>query len=93
MSILLTLKIFTLSFPRWNQMNNNLGFKQSVLNPLTPTSDQDRISLYNIYTPFSVQCSYTIDGNKKNISVNLGIISWSDAKLSQLTLLEVYGWQ
>ena len=65
MSILLTLKICTLSFPRWNQMNNYLGFKQSVLNPLTPTSDQDGISLYNIHTPFSVQCSYTIDENKK----------------------------
>ena len=46
-------------------MNNYLGFKQSVLNSLTPTSDQDGISLYNIHTPFSVQCSYTIDENKK----------------------------
>ena len=46
-------------------MNNNLESKQSVLNPVTPTSDQDRISMYNIHTPFSVQCSYPIDENKK----------------------------
>ena len=30
-------------------------------------------------------------GKKKNI--NLGIISWSNAKFSKLTLQELYGWQ
>ena len=31
------------------------------------------------------------DENQKNI--NLGIISWSNAKFSELTLEELYGWQ
>ena len=44
------------------------------LNPLTPMSDQDRISPYNINTTSSRQ----VMSIPKNL--NLGIISWSNAK-------------
>ena len=45
------------------------------LKPLTPRSDQDRISPYNI--------NQISDENKENI--NLGIISWSETQFSELT--------
>ena len=54
------------------------------LNPLTPMSDQDRISPYNINTVSSRQAM----GIKNNI--NLGIISWSSTKFSELTSQELY---
>ena len=50
------------------------------VNPLTPTSDQDRISPDKINT-ISTWC---VMGIGKNI--NLGIISWSNTKFSELTL-------
>ena len=50
------------------------------LNPLTPMSDQDRISPYNINT-ISARWVMRI---KKNI--NLGRISWSNPKFLELTL-------
>ena len=46
--------------------------------PFTPTSDQDRISPYNIYTISSRQVMRI----EKN--VNYGIISWSNTKFSEL---------
>ena len=49
------------------------------LNPFIPTSDQDRISPYNINTVSSRQVMRI----EKNI--NYGIISWSNAKFSELT--------
>ena len=58
--------------------------KTYALNPLTPTSDQDRISPYNINT---ISTRYVMR-IKKNI--NLGMISWSNTKLSELTLWEYY---
>ena len=51
-----------------------------LFNPLTPISDQDRISPYNINT-ISTRKVMKI---KKNI--NLGIISGSNTKFSVLTL-------
>ena len=48
--------------------------------PLTPISDQDRISPYSINTISSRQ----VVRIKKYI--NLGIISWSNTKFSELTL-------
>ena len=57
------------------------------VNPLTPTSDQDRISPDKINT-ISTRWVMRI---RKNI--NLGIISWSNTKFSELSLLELYGWQ
>ena len=51
----------------------------SQLNPFTPTSDQDRISPYNINTISSRQVMRI----EKNI--NYGIISWSNTKFSELT--------
>ena len=57
------------------------------LNPLTPMSDQDRISPYNINTISSRQVMRI----KKNI--NKGIISWSNTKFSKLTSQELYGRQ
>ena len=50
------------------------------INPLTPISDQDRISPYNINT-ISTRKVMRI---KKNI--NLGIIDWSITKFPDLTL-------
>ena len=49
------------------------------VNPFTPTSDQDRISPYNINTISSRQVMRI----EKN--VNHGIISWSNTKFSELT--------
>ena len=50
------------------------------VNPLTPTSDQDRISPDKINTI----STWWVMGIRKNI--NLGIISWSNTKFSELTL-------
>ena len=50
-------------------------------------SDQDRISPYNINTISSMQVMRI----KKNLSS--GIISWSNAKFSELTSQELYGRQ
>ena len=50
------------------------------LNTLTPMSEHDRISLYNINTISTRQVTRI----KKN--VNLGIIRRSNAKFSELTL-------
>ena len=49
------------------------------INPLTPMSDQDRISPYFIYTISYKQVMRI----KKNISY--GISYWSDTKFSKLT--------
>ena len=57
------------------------------LNPFTPTSDQDRISHYNINTISSRQVMRI----EKNI--NYGIISWSNTKFFELTSQEKYGRQ
>ena len=54
--------------------------RSKALNLLTPMSDQDRISPYNIDT-ISTRWVTRI---KKNI--NLGIISWSNTTFSELTL-------
>ena len=59
----------------------------TIINPLTPVSDQDRISPYS-GNPISTRYVMRI---KKNI--NLGIIGWSNAKFSELTLYKLYGWQ
>ena len=64
-------------------------FKSTVnidtdVNPLTPMSDQDKISPYNIDTISSRQVMRI----KKNI--NQGIISWSNTKFSKLTSQELY---
>ena len=53
-------------------------------NPLTPMTDQDRISRYNINT---ISTTWVMR-MKKNI--NSGIISWSNAKFSELTSWELY---
>ena len=54
--------------------------KSTYVNLLTPINDQNRISLYNINT-ISTRWVMRI---KKNI--NLGMISWSNTKFSELTL-------
>ena len=59
----------------------------STLNPSTPTSDQDRISLYNINTISSRQVMRI----KKDISY--GIKSWSNTKFCKPTSQELYGRQ
>ena len=55
----------------------------NLVNPLTPIIDQDRISPYNI-NKISARYGMSI---KKNI--NLGVISWSNTKFSELTLWEL----
>ena len=55
--------------------------------PLTPISDQDRISPYSINTVSSRQVMRI----KKNI--NKGNIGWSNTKFSKLTSRELYGRQ
>ena len=54
------------------------------VNSLTPMSDQDRISPYNIDT---ISCRQVMR-IKKNI--NQGIIGWSKTKFSRVTLQELY---
>ena len=53
---------------------------QVTVNPLTPTSGQNRISPYNVNTT-STRWVMRI---KKNIT--FGIIGWSNVKFSKLTL-------
>ena len=48
-------------------------------------SDQDRI--------FSLQYQYNINQISDEKNINLGIISWSNTKFSELTLYELYGWR
>ena len=50
-------------------------------------SDQDRISPYNIYTISTRQVM------RRKTNINVGIISWSNTKFSELTLKELYSWQ
>ena len=53
---------------------------KQLINPLTPMTDQDRISPYNINT---ISTRYEMR-MKKN--TNLGIIRWSNTKFSELAL-------
>ena len=48
--------------------------------PLTPMSDQDRIS------PYSINTISTRQVIKIQKDINLGIVSWSNTKFSELTL-------
>ena len=57
------------------------------LYPLTPVSDQDRISPYYIY---AISCRQVVR-IKKNI--NYGITDWSDTKFFKLTQWESFGRQ
>ena len=69
-------------------INQEISFDQTLIlriNPFTPTSDQDRISPYNIDTISSRQVMRI----EKNI--NYGIISWSNTIFSELTSWELYG--
>ena len=61
--------------------------KDMLFNLLSPMSDQDRISPYNVITISSRQVMRI----KKNI--DKGIISWSNTKFSKLTSQELYGRQ
>ena len=70
--------------------NLNVWFKSNIVrrnkilvtvNPLTPASDQDRISPYNI--------NQISDENKEKYQFQ---DSWSNTKLSELTLWELYSW-
>ena len=61
--------------------------KVKPLNPLTPVSDQNRISPYYIYT---ISCRKAMR-IKKNI--NYEITNWSDTKFSKLTQWESFGRQ
>ena len=54
----------------------------SVINPLTPVNDEDRISPYNI--------NQISDENKEKYQ--FVDYYWSDTKFSVLTLKELYGW-
>ena len=56
------------------------------LDPLTPMSDQDRISPYNINTISSRQMMRKKEKNR-------GTISRSNTKFSKLTSQELYGGQ
>ena len=55
--------------------------------PLSSVSDQDRFSLYYVYT---VSCGQVLR-IKKNI--NSGITNWSDTKFSKLKQWELFGRQ
>ena len=66
----------------WLNLNS-----QITINPLTLMSDQDRISPYNIKT------ISTREVMRIQKTMNLGLISWSSTKFSELTLSELYGWQ
>ena len=58
-------------------------FTQTELNPITPMSDQDRILPDNIVT-ISTRSVVRIKEN-----INLGIISWSNTKFSELILYKL----
>ena len=66
---------------------NGTKKKDMLFNLLSPMSDQDRISPYNVITISSRQVMRI----KKNI--DKGIISWSKTKFSKLTSQELYGGQ
>ena len=66
---------------------NGTKKKDMLFNLLSPMSDQDRISPYNVITISSRQVMRI----KKNI--DKGIISWSNTKFSKLTSQELYGRQ
>ena len=59
-----------------------VGDKLNYVNPLTHMSDQDRIYPHNIN---SISTRWVIRTKK---IINLGIISWSNTKFSELTLQE-----
>ena len=59
--------------------------KLVTINPFTPMSDEDRISPNSINTISSRQVV------RKKKYINLGIISRSNAKFSELTSKELYG--
>ena len=61
--------------------------KKMLFNLLSPMSDQDRISPYNIITISRRQVMRI-----KKI-IDKGIISWSNTKFSKLTSQELYGRQ
>ena len=58
-----------------------------VINPLSPVSDQDRISPYYIYTK---SCRQVMRIEK---NINYGITHWSDTKFSKLAYWESFGRQ
>ena len=62
-------------YVKWNFVMN--------VNPLTTMSDQERIFPYNINWYNINQIS---DEIKDKYCINLGIISWSNTKFSELTL-------
>ena len=55
-----------------------------LFNPLTPMSDQDRTSPYNINT---ISCRQVM---RINTNINQGIFSWSKTKFSKLPSQELY---
>ena len=70
---------------KWKLMVQYFGgkcqdFGKWLLNPLTPISDQDRISSYNINTVSTKQVM------RKKENINLEILSWSHTKFSELRL-------
>ena len=52
---------------------------ERTVNPLTPMSDQDRISPYYINT---ISCRQVM---RIKSNINYGITNWSNAKFSKLT--------
>ena len=62
----------------------NLQMKENCFNPVTPMSDRDGISSYNVNTISSRQVMRI----KKNIIE--GIINWSNTRFSDLTSSEFY---
>ena len=62
-------------------------FVIKIYSPITPMSDQDKISPYNINTISSMQVMKIKKNNSK------GIIHWSNTKFSELTSPELYGKQ
>ena len=80
---------FDLNIYFYNQRKDDrkLTVEGRLFNPLTPMSDQDRVSPYNIGT-ISTRKVMRI---KKNI--NYEIISWSNTKFFKLTSQELHGRQ
>ena len=81
---------FFLAFENSHVVSKIKKFQSELLisvNPLTPMSDQNRISPYNINT----KPTRWVTRIKKNIK--LGIISSSNNKFSALALYKLYGWQ
>ena len=74
-------------FLRLKKLQSYIRFIHKHTNTLTPISDQDRISPYNINTVSSRQVMRI----EKNVS--WGIISWSYTKFHKLTSQELYGRQ